>query len=90
MTTSVVVVLDNADADKLMELTAAVKAIPYEHSEELYSTAKKAHYNLIAFQARMLDKYVAPDRTEEQLEELYGDYGYEFDAVAGTITKDES
>jgi hypothetical protein len=91
MKTSVVAILDGEDADRLMELTAPVKALPsYEGSAELYQTAVRAHANLMAFQAKMVDKYVSPSRNIEELEELYGDYGYDFDAVAGTITKDES
>jgi hypothetical protein len=92
MRTSVLAVLDGEDADKLMELSSAVSAIPYEYSGNLdfYNTAKRAHYNLIAFKAKMIDKYLAPDRSESQIEDIYGDYGYDFDPVTGTITKDES
>jgi hypothetical protein len=92
MRTSVLAILSGEDADKLMELSTAVSAIPYDYSGnvEFYNIAKRAHYNLTAFKARMLDKYLAPERTRAEIEDIYGDYGYDFDPVAGTITKDES
>jgi hypothetical protein len=89
MTNTVVAVLEPADADKLMELEAARRALPLEYGKDLYYIARGAQYDLIAFQARMIDKYVAPGRTISEFEELYGDYGYDFDPVAGTITRDD-
>lgn len=91
MRTTVLAKLDISEHLDLMELEAAVMALPFEYnSVEMFEIAKKVRLDLYHLKATLIDKYIAPNGTISELEELFGEYGYSFDAEAGVINKDES
>jgi hypothetical protein len=86
--TTVLEKLESDDHIRLMELMAADYALPMDYNRELYDIAKRVKLDLMIFKARMIEKYIGT--TEDQLQDLFGDYGYSFDAEAGVIYRDDS
>ncbi len=89
--TTVLAKLAPDEHDRLIALEAAQSALPYDSDDfQMFDKARQVREALLQFQASMIEKYIVRNDPESDLEELFGDYGYDFDAAAGVITRVES